>query len=111
MENKAEDEIRKRWEQEAKEKAQQEQEANKRPRKRMREIEYTTGGGGGTTARITEIGTVTPEDDTASELGTNKTRASTRGKGSKVAAGRTRKAKGAALAAMELEYEDCIELD
>ncbi|KAH7384666.1 hypothetical protein BKA66DRAFT_462634 [Pyrenochaeta sp. MPI-SDFR-AT-0127] len=42
MENKAEDEIRKRWELEAKEKAEQAEEARQRPKKRVRAIEYHT---------------------------------------------------------------------
>ncbi|EMD97856.1 hypothetical protein COCC4DRAFT_200773 [Bipolaris maydis ATCC 48331] len=40
MENKTEDEIRKRWETEAKERAQQNDEAQQRPKKRVRAIEY-----------------------------------------------------------------------
>jgi hypothetical protein len=40
MENKAEDEIRKRWEQEAKDKTEREEEAAQRPRKRPRAIGY-----------------------------------------------------------------------
>jgi hypothetical protein len=40
MENKNEDEIRKRWEQEAKDKADQGSEAQQRPKKRVRAIEY-----------------------------------------------------------------------
>ena len=40
MENKTEDEIRKRWEQEAKDKADQEEETQQRPKKRVRVIEY-----------------------------------------------------------------------
>jgi hypothetical protein len=40
MENKAEDEIRKRWEQEAKDKADQDEAAQPRPKKRVRAIEY-----------------------------------------------------------------------
>ena len=43
MENKEEDEIRKRWEIEAKEKEQQQGTAA-RPRKRLRELEYNTAG-------------------------------------------------------------------
>ncbi|KAF2643597.1 hypothetical protein P280DRAFT_382889, partial [Massarina eburnea CBS 473.64] len=39
MENREEDEIRRRWEQEAKEKAQREED-DARPRKRTREMEY-----------------------------------------------------------------------
>lgn len=40
MENKAEDEIRKKWEQEAKDKAQREEEEAQRPKKRPRAIGY-----------------------------------------------------------------------
>lgn len=40
MENKAEDEIRKRWETEEKERAERSDEARQRPKKRMRAIEY-----------------------------------------------------------------------
>ena len=40
MENKAEDEIRKKWEQEAKDKAEREEEAAQRPKKRPRALEY-----------------------------------------------------------------------
>ncbi|KAF2853139.1 hypothetical protein T440DRAFT_487609 [Plenodomus tracheiphilus IPT5] len=41
MENRTEDEIRKRWEQEAKDKAENEDEIQQRPRKRVRAIEYS----------------------------------------------------------------------
>src|SRR4051812_30790099 len=44
MENKAEDEIRKRWEREAKEKAETEDRMVERPRKRLRELEYSSAG-------------------------------------------------------------------
>ncbi|KAF2628642.1 hypothetical protein BU25DRAFT_317645, partial [Macroventuria anomochaeta] len=40
MENKAEDEIRKKWEQEAKDKVEREEETAQRPKKRPRAIEY-----------------------------------------------------------------------
>jgi hypothetical protein len=40
MENKSDDEIRKRWEQEAKDRARREEQAQQRPKKRIREIEY-----------------------------------------------------------------------
>jgi hypothetical protein len=40
MENKTDDEIRKRWEQEAKDKADQGDQAQERPKKRPRAIEY-----------------------------------------------------------------------
>ncbi|KAF2025888.1 hypothetical protein EK21DRAFT_20227, partial [Setomelanomma holmii] len=40
MENKTEDEIRTRWEQEAKDKAERDEEAKQRPTKRVRAIEY-----------------------------------------------------------------------
>lgn len=41
MENKVEDEIRKRWEQEAKDKADKEEDIQQRPKKRVRAIEYS----------------------------------------------------------------------
>jgi hypothetical protein len=40
MENKAEDEVRKRWEQEAKDKADRDEAVQQRPKKRVRAIEY-----------------------------------------------------------------------
>jgi uncharacterized protein YjbJ (UPF0337 family) len=40
MENKTEDEVRKRWEQEAKDKADRDEETQQRPKKRVRAIEY-----------------------------------------------------------------------
>ncbi|KAH7082952.1 hypothetical protein BKA63DRAFT_561147 [Paraphoma chrysanthemicola] len=40
MENKSEDEIRKKWEQEARDKKEEEQEGKARPKKRVRAIEY-----------------------------------------------------------------------
>lgn len=40
MDNQTEDEIRKRWEQEAKDKADQDDEPQQRPKKRVRAIEY-----------------------------------------------------------------------
>ena len=40
MENKAEDEIRKKWEQEARDKAEREEDAAQRPKKRPRAIGY-----------------------------------------------------------------------
>jgi hypothetical protein len=46
MENKTEDEVRKRWEQEAKDKADRDEEAQQRPKKRVRAIEYQAGTGG-----------------------------------------------------------------
>ncbi|PVH99577.1 hypothetical protein DM02DRAFT_564457 [Periconia macrospinosa] len=108
MENKAEDEIRKRWEQEASEKAQRDQEVNKRPRKRLREIEYTVASAGATATS----GVLTPDDDTASEIGTSKTRGGTKTKKVANRALRTRKPKGDTLGIAELmEDQDCIELD
>ena len=41
MENKTEDEICKRWEEEAKEKAERDKETQQRPKKRVRAIEYS----------------------------------------------------------------------
>lgn len=48
MENKAEDEVRKRWEQEAQEKTDRTETMQQRPKKRVRAIEYTARLNGGT---------------------------------------------------------------
>ena len=107
MENKAEDEIRKRWEQEASEKAQRDQEANKRPRKRLREIEYTVA----TTGPASTNGGLTPDEDTPNELGTSKTkgpRQQSKKVGSRIL--RTTKPKGD-MREVLMEDSDFVELD
>ncbi|KAF2468438.1 uncharacterized protein BDR25DRAFT_344186 [Lindgomyces ingoldianus] len=52
MENKAEDEVRKRWENEAREKEERENGLAERPRKRLREIEYQPANGLGHGANL-----------------------------------------------------------
>lgn len=86
MENKDEDEIRKRWEQEARDKASREQrEGLDRPRKRPREIEYGRGDVANSKVRTIEGGIVTPDEETASETASARGVAKGRGKGRKAA--------------------------
>ncbi|KAF2874407.1 hypothetical protein BDV95DRAFT_592490 [Massariosphaeria phaeospora] len=69
MENKAEDEIRKRWEQEARDKDKKQQEEDQvasRPKKRLREIEYNTGAAKAANVRLLGNGVVPPDEDDAS---------------------------------------------
>lgn len=61
MENKAEDEIRKRWELEAKEKEQQEERVAIRPRKRLRQHEDTNVNETWINGRAIENGLLTPD--------------------------------------------------
>lgn len=107
MENKAEDEVRKRWEQEARDKALREQRENEeRPRKRMREIEYER-----REAKGTEGGLVTPDEETASDAGTI-AKAGRKGRRKVAATGSTRgsRAKGRITEIVE-DDEDYVELD
>jgi hypothetical protein len=120
MENKSEDEIRKRWELEAREKQELENRVIARPRKRLRELEYRGfAGDAGGLAPLREDGAITPCDSNdgfpsleASERGNTKsqakvpTRKSGRTTGTRVAAARAR---GRVL--QELTEEDAIELD
>ncbi|KAF2449482.1 hypothetical protein P171DRAFT_427688 [Karstenula rhodostoma CBS 690.94] len=86
MENKEEDEIRKRWEQEARDKALREQrEGLDRPRKRPREIEYGRGNVTSSQVRTIEAGIVTPDEETASETGSARVVTKGKGKGGKAA--------------------------
>lgn len=113
MENKQEDDIRKRWEQDAKDKAQWQQEAaaGSRPRKRLREVEYHAGDVATSRIRAIEDGLLTREDaDTASEAGNSRTRASSRGRGKKGGAGRGSRSKGRVTEISEGD-ELTIELD
>lgn len=67
MENKEEDEIRKRWEQEARDKMQREQrELEERPHKRSREIEYNRADTLGSRLNVLEG---SPGDETTPESG------------------------------------------
>lgn len=122
MENKEEDEIRKRWEQEARDKTLREQrELEDRPRKRLREIEYSRGDTVGLRNQMIEGGMMTPDDETASEAGGAraivKTKAKAKaslGKGNrKVAASRTAQGsrpKGK-ITEITKDDEEYIELD
>ena len=63
MENKTEDETRKRWEHEAREKQKQEDRLASRPRKRLRELEYNSGSMGSSNVRLIDSGILTPDDN------------------------------------------------
>lgn len=86
MENKTEDEIRKRWELEAKEKAEQ-AEVQQRPKKRVRAIEYNT-------VKGRTLGHSESEVDLGGVVGNNgstaKTRSTTTKKPGRAAGNRTR---------------------
>lgn len=118
MENKEEDEIRKRWEQEARDKAlQEQQEALDRPRKRPREIEYARGVTESSQARTIDCGLVTPDSEIANEPGNARLapepKAKTKAKGRKAAiraATRGLRAKGRITEITE-DDEEYIELD
>ncbi|KAJ4295628.1 hypothetical protein N0V90_007641 [Kalmusia sp. IMI 367209] len=114
MENKAEDEIRKRWEQEARDKAHHEQQVSDRPRKRLREIEYGSGDVAASQVRSIENGMVTPDEETGSEVGNTRPAAKGKGKSGKKAAptalGRGSRAKGRITEIPE-DVEEYIELD
>ncbi|OAF98651.1 uncharacterized protein CC84DRAFT_1158581 [Paraphaeosphaeria sporulosa] len=103
MENKEEDEIRKRWEQEARDKAHWEQQGGlDRPRKRPREINYGRGDAASSQVRTIEAGIATPDEETASKSGSARVVAKGKGKGLR--------AKGRITEIPE-DDEDYIELD
>jgi hypothetical protein len=115
MENKEEDEIRKRWEQEARGKALREQQDGlDRPRKRPREIEYGRGEATSSRVRTIEGSMMTPEEETASETGSARVVARAKAKGRKTAATqvstRSSRAKGTITEIAE-DDEEYIELD
>ncbi|KAF2735334.1 hypothetical protein EJ04DRAFT_576267 [Polyplosphaeria fusca] len=62
MENKTDDEIRKRWELEAKEQQEQEEHIANRPRKRLRQLEYANDAEVHMNGRAIEDGLLTPDD-------------------------------------------------
>lgn len=113
MENKEEDEIRKRWEQEAQAKALREAQED-RPRKRLREIEYGRGDAAGSRIGTIEGCMITPGEETASETGSMRPTAKAKKKGNnKVAASastRGSRAKGRITEIAE-DNEEYIELD
>lgn len=96
MENKAEDEIRKKWELEAKEKAEQEERVLARPRKRLRELEYHNGDTGTSNIRLLENGIVTPDDTDDQEIRSMPAAGSSNGRAR--ARAKTNKARGKATA-------------
>lgn len=113
MENKEEDEVRKRWEQEARDKArlQQEDVIGARPRKRLREIEFTAGGASAAEFRMIEGGMLTPDElDTTSEASSSRGRSTGRGRGKKGGVGRATRAKSKITEIRE-DDEDYIEVD
>lgn len=115
MENKEEDEIRKRWEQEAREKTRSESQDAERPRKRAREIEYAREDAS-SQARLLEGGLITlEEEEGASEAGRRAVKAKPKAK-----AKPRRKAAGPLLLGtrtkgriteIEEDDEDYVELD
>jgi hypothetical protein len=99
MENKTEDEIRKRWEQEAKDKAERDDEVKQRPKKRARAIEYQQASG-----------SLLQDEELEEVLGfgsSAKARGAPRKKTGRVAAGR---AKGKVTEILE-EEDTVVELD
>lgn len=80
MENKYEDEIRKRWELEAKEKQDREERGTARPRKRLREIENGNGDAGGVFEGIMGTSTVFQEVRRLDGGGSSSSKAKTTGR-------------------------------
>jgi hypothetical protein len=115
MENKEEDEIRKRWEQEARDKALREQrEGLDRPPKRPREIEYGRGEATSSRVRTIEGSIMTPDEETASETGSARAVATAKAKSKKTAAtqGSTRSSRTRGkITEIAEEDEEYIELD
>ncbi|KAF2110698.1 hypothetical protein BDV96DRAFT_198463 [Lophiotrema nucula] len=121
MENKTEDEIQKRWELEAREKQEEEERIANRPKKRLRQIEYTAAGASNT--RLLDNGMMTPDEleegfqtllreTTASEAGSSKGRTKKgTGKATKTAtAARGTRSRGRVTEIPE-DDEEFIELD
>lgn len=104
MENRIEDEIRKRWEQEAKDKAERDDEGQQPPKKRVRAIEYQQAAG------------PIPDEELQEAMGMGNTRAKAAARsrapnkraGARVAAG---KAKGKVTEIMDDEEDTVVELD
>ena len=116
MENKEEDEIRKRWEQEARDKMQREQrELEERPRKRSREIEYNRADALGSRLNAIEGSMVALDGETTPETGhANCVIAKPKARGSRKSAApnsmRGSRAKGR-ITEITGDDEDCIEMD
>ncbi|KAF2260587.1 hypothetical protein CC78DRAFT_24734 [Lojkania enalia] len=117
MENKAEDEVRKRWELEAKAKEEEDRRVMARPRKRLREIGFADVNGDvrSSHVRLLETGILMPEEIEECELRSTSEVASSKGRSKR--SGRTRqtatrgtKAKGKAIGMPE-DDEDFIDMD
>lgn len=107
MENKAEDEIRKRWEQEARDKAGPEEEVAQRPKKRPRAIGYQN-----SAAAIEDVAMNDSELDVLVEATTGRNRPSTKTRGGVT---KTRRAAGIRaknrITELTEEGEEVVELD
>jgi hypothetical protein len=113
MENKREDEIRKQWEAEAKERQQQEQRQNPiiaRPRKRLRELEYDRAVSVNSQI-FPEKGVIMPEEMSEQSEGLGVGRSRLRSKKEAAATrGAATRARGKVTEILEGE-DDAIELD
>lgn len=107
MENKDEDEVRKRWEQEARDKEQE-----TRPRKRLREIEYNTGASKASYIRSLENSFLTPDETDLDSTRGGSAAGLRRSKGKKgdLRTSRATRAKGKVTEIPEND-EEYIELD
>ncbi|KAF2659903.1 hypothetical protein K491DRAFT_712199 [Lophiostoma macrostomum CBS 122681] len=115
MENKSEDDIRKRWENEAKEKQEQEDQKATRPRKRLRELEYNTAADRLGMGRLEEedLSTLDARVADSAPAGTRsklKLRKTVSVK-STATRGAARKGNERVTELLEAEEDDCIELD
>lgn len=104
MENKTEDDVRKRWEQEAKDKADRDEETQHRPKKRVRAIEYQN-------APCSIFGVNTIDGASGSSTGTTKAGGSRRGIAKKPARAAASKARGKVTEVFEDEEDEVIEVD
>lgn len=104
MENKAEDDVRKRWEQEEKDKADRDQEAQQRPKKRVRAIEYQNPPG-------SIFGANTIEGVSDSSMGAAKAGGNRRGAARKPARAAASKVRGKVSEVFEDDEDDVIEVD
>lgn len=115
MENKSEDEVRKRWEQEAREKKELEDSTAQRSRKRPREIGYNGGTSKTSNVRLIEEGMLTPDESdelqlrgafTISEAGSSRGRAKGKAGNSRAAGERAAAAKAKSRVTEILDDDD-----
>lgn len=104
MENKTEDDVRKRWEQEAKEKADRDEETQQRPKKRVRAIEYQNTSG-------SILGNNAIEGASDSSMGATKAGGNRRGAAKKPARAAASRARGKVTEVFQDEEDDVIEVD